>query len=172
MEHSRLLQRPGGLGPAATRLKPIGTLETQSPADYINTPETIEVVRATGLDNINRIQSQYQVDKGDYQRAAVGPTNYQEGNIMPSSQITGPAGYVQRDVRYPMRAADMSEGQYLVEESNNFNPELRAQYQLMTVLPEQNFYNVQDVSTSMLPQDYTMPDSLPLVLAGERFNRG
>jgi len=54
------------------------------------------------------------------------------------------------------------------------NPDLRAKMQILTTLPQQNFYNVQDVSTSLMTQDYRTPASLPLQrLAGERMrNRG
>jgi hypothetical protein len=54
------------------------------------------------------------------------------------------------------------------------NPDLRAQMQILTTTPQQNFYNIQDLSTSLMSQDYRMPSSLPMQrLAGERVrNRG
>jgi len=111
-----------------------------SASKYANTPANIEVRRSTGLDDINRVYSQYQVDHGEYARPAVGPTNYQEGNIMPSQQITGPAGYNHRDpLVMPMRPADLNKAEYLVKEQNTMNPDMRAQMQMMTVLPQQKF---------------------------------
>jgi hypothetical protein len=54
MNSSNFLQRPGGLGPSAERVKPLGSLATAVPALYQNTPEMIELNRATQLDNVNR----------------------------------------------------------------------------------------------------------------------
>jgi len=160
MENQNFLQRPGGLGPAQ-KLKPLGGLGTVGASEYANTPATIEVRRSTSLDDINRVYSQYQVNQGEYARAAVGPTNYQEGNIMPSQQITGPAGYNHRDpLVTPMRPADINKAEYLVKEQNTMNPDMRAQMQMMTMLPQQNFYNVQDAAAKMAIQNYEMPDSL------------
>jgi hypothetical protein len=142
---------------------------------YAVTPEAIGIRRAMVMDNINRVMAQYERDRGETTRAAIGPTNYQEGNIMPSSQVTGPAGYQHSDpLVTPDRAADLSKAEYLVKEQNTMNPDLRAQMQILTAMPKQNFYNIQDVSTSLMPQDYRTATSLPLQrLAGERMrNRG
>jgi hypothetical protein len=174
MEKNNLLQRPGGLGPMNT-MQPLGGTGTESPAAYAVTPEMIAVRRAAGMDNINRVMAQYSRDRGETVRAAVGPTNYQEGNIMPSMQATGPAGYQHRDpLVLPDRPADMTKAEYLVKEQNSMNPDLRAKMQVLTTMPQQNFYNVQDVSTSLMTQDYRTPASLPLQrFAGERMrNRG
>lgn len=169
MEKSKFLQRPGGLGPTPA-LQPLGGAAPQNPAMYSVTPEIIAIRRATGLDNVNRIMAQYAKDRGESSRPAVGPTNYQEGNIMPSSQVTGPAGYQHKDpMVLPERPADMSKAEYLVKEQNTMNPDLRAQMQVLTTMPEQNFYNIQDVSTSLMSQDYRGPASLGFPrLAGER----
>lgn len=174
MEKNNLLQRPGGLGPMSA-MKPLGGVGPQGPATYAVTPEMIAIRRAAGIDNINRVMAQYAQDRGETTRSAVGPTNYQEGNIMPSMQVTGPAGYQHSDpMVLPERPADMSKAEYLVKEQNTMNPDLRAQMQILTTTPQQNFYNIQDLSTSLMSQDYRMPSSLPMQrLAGERMrNRG
>lgn len=172
MENQNFLQRPGGLGPAQ-KLKPLGGMGVSGPASYAVTPALIEVRRSTGLDDVNRVYTQYQVDRGEYSRAAVGPTNYQEGNIMPSQQITGPAGYNHRDpLVMPMRPADMNKADYLVKEQNTMNPNLRAQMQIMTTLPQQNFYNVQDLSSKIAVQSYQMPDNLFALQAAQQQTRG
>jgi hypothetical protein len=174
MDSSKFLQRPGGLGPNQ-RVKPIGSLATQIPAAYESTPESIEIRRSMTLDDINRVQAQYARDRGESAREPVGPTNYQEGNIMPSSQITGPAGYNHQDkLVLPDRAADMSKAEYLVKEQNTMDPNLRAQLQILTTLPQQNFYNVQDQTTNLMTQNYAMPDSLAfqMPMAGERMRGG
>jgi len=82
MEGQQFLQRPGGLGPMAARVKPLGSLASEIPGLYTNTPEAIDLRRSSSLDNVNRVTSQYQRDRGEYVRSAVGPTNYQEGNII------------------------------------------------------------------------------------------
>ena len=116
MNGQNFLQRPGGLGPMAERVKPLGSLATAVPALYQNTPEMIELNRATQLDNVNRVYSQYQRDRGEYAREPVGPTDMQPSNIVPSQQLTGPAGYNHRDnLVIPDRAADLSRGEYLVK---------------------------------------------------------
>lgn len=159
------LQRPGGLGPTADRVKPIGSLAQGSPSLYEATPATIELNRAIALDNINRVTSQYQTDRGERAREQVGPTNYQEGNVMPSAQITGLAGYNQRgDLKLPERPADMSQLDYIAKSQNTMDPQLRAQMQILTAVPQQNFLNTPDVSAQVLPSNYRMSDSLPLQL--------
>ena len=172
----------------ASRVKPLGSMATEEPARFTNTPEAIDLRRAQSLDNINRITSQYQRDRGEYVRSAVGPTNYQEGNIMPSSEITGLAGYNHRDsLVMPGRAADLSKAQYLVDTNNSLDPNLstadylvktqntmdpnlRAQMQILTSLPQQNFLNAPDPGAALLPNDFRTPGSMPLQLPikGER----
>jgi len=165
MNGSNFLQRPGGLGPMAERVKPLGSLATSIPAMYQNTPETIELNRATQLDNVNRVYAQYQRDRGEYVREPVGPTDVQPGNIMPSQQVTGLAGYNHKDnLVIPDRAADISKGEYLVKTQNTLNPELRNQLKILTSLPQQNFLNAPDPSTVALTQNYNTGGTLPLQL--------
>ena len=165
MENMNFLQRPGGLGPTSARVKPIGSLAEGSPSLYESTPATIELNRAIALDNINRITSQYQTDRGERAREQVGPTNYQEGNIMPSAQITGLAGYNQRgETKLPERAADLSTLDYISKTQNTLDPQLRGQMQILTAVPQQTFLNTPDLSTQLLPSNYRMADSLPLQL--------
>jgi len=165
MNGQNFLQRPGGLGPMADRVRPLGSLATGVPALYQNTPEMIELNRATGLDNVNRVYSQYQVDRGEHTREPVGPTDMQPGNIVPSQQITGLAGYNHKDALViPDRAADMSKGEYLVKAQNTLNPDLRNQLKILTSMPQQNFLNAPDPTMAMLPQSYTTLGTLPLQL--------
>jgi len=165
MENMNFLQRPGGLGPTSQRVKPLGQMATGSPSMYESTPATIELNRAIALDNINRVTSQYQTDRGERAREAVGPTNYEEGNVMPSAQITGLAGYNQRgEMKLPERAADLSAADYLVKTQNTMDPNLRAQMQILTSVPQQNFLNTPDQGALNLPNNYVMPDSLPVQL--------
>jgi len=165
MNGQNFLQRPGGLGPMAERVKPLGSLATAVPALYQNTPEMIELNRATQLDNVNRVYSQYQVDRGEHTREPVGPTDMQLGNIVPSQQLTGPAGYNHRDnLVIPDKAADLSKGEYLVKTQNTLNPELRNQLKILTSMPQQNFLNAPDPGMAMLPNSYNTAGTLPLQL--------
>jgi len=168
MNGSNFLQRPGGLGPMAERVKPLGSPAAGVPALYQNTPEMIELNRATQLDNVNRVYSQYQRDRGEYAREPVGPVDVQASNIVPSQQITGPAGYNHRDnLVIPERAADLSKGEYLVKTQNTLNPELRNQLKILTSLPQQNFLNAPDPTMAMIPQNYNTGGTLPLQLPGQ-----
>ena len=160
MDSQQFLQRPGGLGPTVQKLQPLGGVAS-TPGAYQVLPENIEFRRATQLDDINRVMTQFQKDRGDYSRSAVGPTNYQIGNIMSSQEMTGVAAYNQgsRTV-FPLKPADMNYADYMVAEQNTMKPYLRQQLQLQTVYPQQNFYSKQDISTSAFTQDYRMGDSL------------
>ncbi len=164
------LQRPGGNGPLP-KMTPIGgaaSLPTQlppSPAMYHSSNSALPGLR--GMDNINRVITQYEVDTGKYQRPAVGTTNYQLGNIMPSQETVGVAGYNQAGkMVMPGKAADLSQQQYLIAEANNLNPALRQEVAMATSVPQQNFFNDQNPSTYPLI-NYNMPDNLymPGVLA-------
>jgi hypothetical protein len=52
------------------------------------------------------------------------------------------------------------------------NPDMRAQMQMMTMLPQQNFYNVQDAAAKMAIQNYEMPDSLFMRQAAQQKSNG
>jgi len=84
---------------------------------------------------------------------------------MPSNEITGLPGYNHRDsLVMPERAADMSKAQYLVDTSNSMDPNLRAQMQILTSLPQQNFLNAPDPSAALMSMDFRTPGSMPLQL--------
>lgn len=166
MNGSNFLQRPGGLGPTADRVMPIGSLAVGAPALYQNTAEKIELNRATQTDDINRVYAQYLKDIGEYAREPVGPTSMQASNIVPSEQLTGPAGYNHRDnLVIPEKAADLSKGDFLVKTQNTLNPEMRNKLQILTALPQQNFLNTPDLSMQALPQSYNTQGTLPLQFA-------
>ena len=157
------LQRPGGIGPAQN-LKPLGGLAAVTtplpppPAHYRSSFSA-----ATGLssiDNVNRVIAQYEKDNGTYNRAAVDPTYYQQGNIVPSTEPVGVAGYNhQGEFVTPGKAADLTDTQYLLMESNNLNPGMRAEVAMATAVPQQNFFNAQEPSNYPLV-NYNMPDNL------------
>ena len=166
MEKKQFLQQPGGLGPQQN-LQPLGGFGS-TPQSLVVTPTTVEIRRVMATDDINRVYAQRQVDVGDYSRAPVGPTNYQPGNIMPSQEMTGVAGYNHNgQMVLPEKPADMNKADYLVKESNEYSPEMRMQMQMQTMLPQQNFLNTQDVQAK-LPVNYMMPDSLYLQMPMEK----
>ena len=109
---------------------------------------------------MNRVIAQYEVDCGKYSRPAVGTTDYQLSNIMPSKEEVGLAGYNQEGkLMTPGKAADLSKQQFLVAEATNLDPNVRAAMQQVTSVPQQNFFNNQQPS-NYLPVNYNMPDNL------------
>lgn len=160
MEQQNFLQRPGGLGPMPA-LKPLG-MPMANPSAYMNDEISISSRRQAYLDDVNRVFAQYNIDHGEYARTPVPPATYGEGNITPSAQVTGPAGYQHRGMPLPERAVDMPEAQYLSQETNKFDPSMRLNVQALTLLPEQNFYNVKTQESLPLPQDYRRLDDLSL----------
>jgi len=146
----------------AERVKPLGAITPSNPATYTNDPSAIGARLSAQLDDVNRTESQYLVDRGEYSRPPIGPTNYQEANIMPSQEQTGVAGYNQQgEIKFPERAADLNKAQYLVDTANSMDSQLREQMQILTSLPQQNFVNTQDPS-HYFGTSYRMPNSLPL----------
>lgn len=161
MENSRFVQRPGGLGPQQ-RLQPLGGMAAPTPpAAYMNSPLALATQRILNLDDVNRVQAQYETDRGDGKRSALQPVPYGEGNIVSSNQVTGVAGYNHRDALVlPERPEDMTKEAYLVKASNTMDPNLRTQMRILTMYPQQNFMNTQDPTVAENLRSYTMPDSL------------
>ena len=148
------LQKPGGLGPTPA-LRPLGGAV---PETYRSPNSAIPGF--AGMHDTSRTLAQYQTDIGAYSRAPVGPTNYQLSNIMPSAEPVGVAGYNNKDpLPTPGKAADLSKQQYLLSETNNLNPAVAQNLQMVTALPKQNFFNPQDPSY-YAPVNYNMPDNL------------
>ena len=160
MEQKNFLQRPGGLGPMPG-LKPLG-MPMSNPGAYMNDEASIKLRRQAMNDNVNRVFAQYNIDHGTYVRQPVDPNPYAEGNITESAQVTGPAGYNHREIPLPERPTDMSKELYVTETVNAADPAMRANVQALTMLPQQNFLNRQDVGALSLNQDYRRQDDLML----------
>ena len=160
MEQSNFLQRPGGLGPMPG-LKPLG-MPTSDPGTYINDDVSIAGRRQAYTDNVNRVFAQYNIDHGSYVRQPVDPNPYAEGNIVESSQVTGPAGYNHKEMPLPEHAADMPKELYVTETVNAVDPVMRGNVKALTLLPQQNFLNRQDVAAMSYSQDYRRQDDLML----------
>jgi hypothetical protein len=158
MEQQNFLQRPGGLGPMPG-LKPLG-MAMASPASYMNDNISISARRAAYTDDVNRIFAQYNIDHGSYARTPVDALPYAQGNITKSPEVNGPAGYNHQQMPLPERPVDMSPEQYVMEETNNFDPVMRQNVKALTLMPQQNFYNNRTVDSQMPLVDYRTGDDL------------
>jgi hypothetical protein len=87
-----------------------------------------------------RVAAQAEVDRGVYERPAVGPVEYSEGNIKKSVNISGPAGYNQRAVPIPNSPDDMSQEEYLRSMLKN-DPRFRQRLRTAMSVPFQAFLN-------------------------------
>jgi len=134
-------------------LKPLG-MPMANPAAYLNDTTSIRVRQQAAMDDVARVLSQYNVDHGEYLRGPVSPAEYGIGNMTPSAQQTGPAGYNHREMPLPNRATDMPKEQYVIDETNRRDPAFQQKVSQLTALPQQNFYNVQTPESSMPMLDY------------------
>jgi hypothetical protein len=129
------------------------------PQTFANTPEGIRARRAFTIDNFDRLQTQYQVDRGVYQRPAVGPVEYAESNIKKSNQPVGVAGYQHKAMPMPMSADDLTQEQYFAGLVNS-TPERRAKFQEALLNTNQFFLQRPDPSTAMLGSSHNMANNL------------
>ena len=113
-----------------------------NPASYLNDDISIRARQTQTLDNINRVFSQYNVDHGSYLRTPVSPVEYGIGNVVKSNAVNGPAGYNHKEMPMPLRPEDMPKERYVMEEANKFDPTMRLNVAALSVLPQQNFYDV------------------------------
>ena len=160
MENFSPLQQPGGLGPVP-ELKPIG-MSMANPASYLNDEISIRARQTQTLDNVNRVFHQYNIDHGSYLRTPVSPVEYGIGNVVKSNEVTGPAGYNQKEMPMPLRPGDMSRESYAMQEANKYDPTMRLNVAALSILPQQNFYDVTTADSKMPLQDYRMADNLSL----------
>ena len=160
MENFSPLQQPGGLGPVP-ELKPIG-MSMANPSTYLNDEISIRARQTQTLDNVNRVFHQYNIDHGSYLRTPVSPVEYGIGNVVKSSEVTGPAGYTHKEMPMPLRPADMPKESYVMQEANKYDPTMRLNVAALSILPQQNFYDVTTADSKMPLRDYRMADNLSL----------
>ena len=160
MENFSPLQQPGGLGPVP-ELKPIG-MSMANPSTYLNDEISIRARQTQTLDNVNRVFHQYNIDHGSYLRTPVSPVEYGIGNVVKSNEVTGPAGYTHKEMPMPLRPADMPKESYVMQEANKYDPTMRLNVAALSILPQQNFYDVTTADSKMPLQDYRMADNLSL----------
>jgi hypothetical protein len=101
----------------------------------------------------------------------VGALPYGDGNITKSQETTGLVGYNHQVTPLPERPMDMSQEKYLADAVNSVDPVMRANVQALTLLPQQNFLNTQELGPLNLANDYRRRDDLSLqeqVLGGTK----
>jgi hypothetical protein len=102
-----ILPRPGE-NKMPAELKPLGGLAALPPGLMTaNTPLEIGIRRGVQMDDSSRIAAQIQHNRGVYTRPPVGPVEYSEGNIKKSTELTGVAGYNQKEIPFRDSADDI-----------------------------------------------------------------
>lgn len=160
METFNPLQQPGGLGPLPA-LKALGVAPAGA-GNYANSESFIRERQRAQTDSVNRVFAQYNVDHGSYTREPVSPLEYGIGNVVKSHQVTGPAGYNHQSPPLPMAPDDMPKSQYVIEEANKLDPTMRLNVGMLSLMPQQNFYNRTTEDSKIPPMDYRMSDNLSL----------
>jgi len=100
--------------------------------------------RVAQLDNGSRIAYQLEHDRGMYIRPPVGPVEYSEGNIKKSTELTGVAGYNQKEVPIKDSPDDMSQMDYLLSLQQETAPERMRMREALAV-PTQSFLNTRQL---------------------------
>jgi hypothetical protein len=157
-----ILPRPGE-NKMPAELKPLGGLAALPPGLMTaNTPLEIGIRRGVQMDDSSRIAAQIQHNRGVYTRPPVGPVEYSEGNIKKSTELTGVAGYNQKEIPFRDSADDMSQMQYMVSIAQN-TPEQRALLQQEMLNPNQYFLNTQEISDNKIVTSHNTPTNLMIL---------
>ena len=127
-----------------------------------NTPLEIGIRRGVQMDDSSRIAAQIQHNRGVYTRPPVGPVEYSEGNIKKSTELTGVAGYNQKEIPFRDSADDMSQMQYMDSIAQN-TPEQRALLQQEMLNPNQYFLNTQEISDNKIVTSHNTPTNLMIL---------
>ena len=157
-----ILPRPGE-NKMPAELKPLGGLAALPPGLMTaNTPLEIGIRRGVQMDDSSRIAAQIQHNRGVYTRPPVGPVEYSEGNIKKSTELTGVAGYNQKEIPFRDSADDMSQMQYMVSIAKN-TPEQRALLQQEMLNPNQYFLNTQEINDNKMVTSHNTPTNLMIL---------
>ena len=157
-----ILPRPGE-NKMPAELKPLGGLAALPPGLMTaNTPLEIGIRRGVQMDDSSRIAAQIQHNRGVYTRPPVGPVEYSEGNIKKSTELTGVAGYNQKEIPFRDSADDMSQMQYMDSIAQN-SPEQRALLQQEMLNPNQYFLNTQEISDNKIVTSHNTPTNLMIL---------
>ena len=117
------------------------------PQGYINAEPIIGVRRTMALDNGARVATQVEVDKGVYSRPPVSPVEYSFGNIKKSTQLTGVAGYNQREIPITESPDDMNQQEYMLSVAQEIDPKARMALKKSTAVGQQFFLNTPSMGT-------------------------
>ena len=145
LSKSPFLQRPGG-NPTMGFVQPLGGLASipkALPETYRNDPSEVTMRRPLIVDNLNRKVAQVLVDRGDYERPAVDPIQYDQSNIVKSDEPIGVAGYNQKNMVLPMKAQDMDAETFLRDTLRSGDPASAAAFNAITANPQQAFLGSQ-----------------------------
>ena len=157
-----ILPRPGE-NKMPAELKPLGGLAALPPGLMTaNTPLEIGIRRGVQMDDSSRIAAQIQHNRGVYTRPPVGPVEYSEGNIKKSTELTGVAGYNQKEIPFRDSADDMSQMQYMVSIAQN-TPEQRALLQQEMLNPNQYFLNTQEINDNKMVTSHNTRTNLMIL---------
>ena len=154
-----ILPKPNG-DRVTPEMKPIGGLNfLPLGLQGKNQPAEIGLRRAIELDSLSRVSAQAAHDRGIYMRQPVGPVEYSEGNIKKSTELTGVAGYNQKQIPLKDSADDMSQQEYIQSITDN-TPSARKALQIGLLGDKQYFLNAQQMNDTKIVQSYNMADSL------------
>ena len=135
-----------------------------------NREPQLGVRRVMQLDNASRVASQIEHDRGAYSRPPVGPVEYAEGNIKKSTELTGVAGYNQRNVPIKDSPDDMSQAYYLLSMKQE-TPEQRMRMRQALAVANQNFLNTRTTNMEYPSNSHNMVNNL-LALSKAKLQKG
>lgn len=154
---------PGSDFGKAPEANPQLAMPTMGP---LNQEPMLSMRRVVQLDSGPRIAGQLATDLGLRNRPPVGPAEYAEGNIKKSTQLSGPAGYNQRNIPLPESPDDMSQAEYMLSMTDE-TPKARQMLRNMTMVPKQNFLRTPSFSDNYPYQSSNTVNNL-LALARAR----
>ena len=114
---------------------------------YVNSEPILGIRRTLTLDNGARIAAQVEVDRGVYSRPPVQPVEYSFGNIKKSTQLTGVAGYNQRELPIAESPDDMDQQQFMLSTAQSIDPKARMALKKATAVGQQFFLNTPSPGT-------------------------
>lgn len=100
----------------------------------------------------------------------MGPVEYAEGNIKKSTELTGVAGYNQRNVPLKDSPDDMSQADYLLSMKQE-TPDQRLRMRQALAVANQNFLNTRTVNTEYQSNSHNMVNNL-LALSKAKLQKG
>jgi len=135
-----------------------------------NQPAGIGVRRLATIDNGVRAATQVENDRGIFARAPIKPVQYSVANIKTSTYNPGLAGYNQRGVSLPDKAADMNTEEYLMAHLQA-TPEQRLKLQQSLLAPYQYFLDTPTLLGTDYPErSHNMVDNLMLLARVKKGN--